>query len=126
VLGVTTVVPMMAADAFVIAMINRKHDVAVDGDWVQQERDHEYRVMKLNSDERQRRRVEITERVTAVCVVFGIVGSLAVLAALIYFWQHDSGGRGHQVEVACVAAGGTWTSLGGGSKVCIHINQESQ
>lgn len=93
-----------------------------DSDWVKQERDHEYRMASLKSDDQRRRREVITERLMIAGWAFGIPLVVAVLVAGIYLWQHDSGQRGHEVEVACVESGGTWTTIGGaGSAVCIHI-----
>jgi hypothetical protein len=99
-----------------------------EDDWIKQERDHEHRMTELRMKDQWRKREALTERITAVCVAFGIVASLAVVAALIYFWQASTGQRGLEVEKACVAAGGTWTSIGGGTAkpVCVHIAKVEQ
>lgn len=93
-----------------------------DSDWIQQERNHEYRMASLKEEADRRKRTAITERVTAVSVALGITFVVAILVAGIYFWQHDAGQRGKQAELACLTAGGTWTTIGGGtSKVCVYL-----
>ena len=92
-----------------------------DADWVQQERDHEYRMACLKEDENRRRRANRTERIVAVTWGVGIVLALAILSSLVYFWQASAGERGQMVELACVESGGTWTSLSGGSNVCVRV-----
>lgn len=92
-----------------------------DADWVQQERDHEYRMARLKEDSDDQTRRHRTERWVAAMWAFGIVGAIVALSALIYFWQHDSGQRGQEVKLACVQSGGTWTGVGGGSPTCIRI-----
>lgn len=103
-----------------------------DADWVKQDQDFQYKMAQLASDEQRSRRVHTTERVTNICVAMGIVLGLATVAALIYFVQRDFGQRDHEsermrreVQQTCVAGGGTWTSIGGGSEVCVHIGGSS-
>jgi hypothetical protein len=94
----------------------------VDGDWVQQERDHEYRMASLKEDVNRRRREHFTERLIAVTWGVGIVAVVGIIAALVFLWQQDAGKRGQKVELACVESGGTWTSLSGGSDVCVRVS----
>ena len=99
-----------------------------DDPWIKAERAHERDMADLKFRDDRYRREQRTERIVAVCVAFGIVGSLAVLAALIYFWQESAGERGRKVEEACIAAGGTWTVLGGGTgkAVCVRVSELPQ
>jgi hypothetical protein len=92
---------------------------SVDGDWVQQERDHEYRMASLKEDVDRRRRDNLTERLVAFMWGFGIVLVVGIVAALVFFWQQDAGNRGQKAELACLTSGGTWTGLNGGSDICV-------
>jgi hypothetical protein len=94
-----------------------------DSDWVEQERQHEYRMASLKEDADRRRREHRTERFVAATWGIGIVAGLAILSALIFFWQDSAGVRGQTVELACVESGGTWTSLSGGSNICVRVGQ---
>jgi hypothetical protein len=91
-----------------------------DADWVQQERDHEYRMASLKEDVNRRRREHLTERISTITVGTVVVLGIAIAAGLIYFWQASAGERGREVELACVQNGGTWTGVGGGADVCIR------
>lgn len=97
-----------------------------DADWVEQERNHEYRMASLKEDADRRTREHRTKRFEAAMWTIGIIGVLSVLTAFIYGWQHDAGMRGNEVEIACVTSGGTWTSVGGGTQTCIRITQGEQ
>ena len=95
-----------------------------DADWIKQERDHEYAMFR----ERERRDGSIREHrtrgITAVTCGVGIVLVVGILSALIYFWNVGSSERKHEIEVACITSGGTWTAIGGGaSKVCVHLDK---
>ena len=93
-----------------------------DDDWVKQERDHEYRMASLKEDADRRKRQALSDRVMYVSWALGISLVVGFLVAGIYFWQHDAGQRGQQAELTCLSAGGTWTSIGGGtSDVCVHL-----
>jgi hypothetical protein len=94
-----------------------------DDAFIKSANDHEYSMAKLASEDRNRRRAATTERVQAVAWVVGIVAVLAIATTWIYLWQKDAGDRGIRIEQACVDSGGTWTSLGGGSKMCVRIEQ---
>jgi hypothetical protein len=90
-----------------------------DADWVQQERDHEYKMASLKEDMDRRQREQRTERFVAAMWAFGIVSVISILASLIFLWQQDAGERGQKAELACLTSGGTWTGLNGGADLCI-------
>jgi hypothetical protein len=90
-----------------------------DSDWIQQERNHEYKMASLMEEVDRRRREQRTERFVAFMWAFGIVSVVAILSALIYLWQQDAGERGQKAEMACLTSGGTWTGLNGGADLCI-------
>lgn len=90
-----------------------------DADWVQQERNHEYKMASLKEDVDRRQREQRTERFVAAMWAFGIVSVISILAALIFLWQQDAGERGQKAELACLNSGGTWTGLNGGADLCI-------
>lgn len=93
-----------------------------DTEWIRQDQEFQYRMASLKEDVNRRRREHFTERMIAVTWGVGIVAVVAILAALIFLWQKDAGSRGQKVELACVEGGGTWTSLSGGSDVCVRVS----
>lgn len=92
-----------------------------DSDWISAERNHEFRMAKEINEAMKVRRHEITERVKMVSVTFGIVAVVLAIVSAIYFTVDRSSVRLQEQELACVQAGGTWTSIGGGSSVCVRI-----
>lgn len=94
-----------------------------DSDWVQQERDHEYRMASLKEEVNRRRREHLTERIGTITTGTVIALVVGTVAALIFFWQQDAGERGQKAELACIDSGGTWTGVGGGSDICVRVGQ---
>ena len=95
-----------------------------DSDWVQRERDHEYKMAKLKSDDDESRRRNRSDRIGSVTVGAVIIMCTLIIVAGIFLWQKSAGERGLQVEIACIEAGGTWTSVGGGSPVCARVGEQ--
>lgn len=98
-----------------------------DSEWIKAERSHEREMADMMNRNNRDRRQQITERVQAVSWAVGITLVVAILVAGIYYWQHDAGQRGKQAELACITAGGTWTTIGGGqSKTCVYFNEDGE
>lgn len=94
-----------------------------DADWVAQERKHERDMADMKMRDDRDRRVQRNQMAGYIATAVAAVLIIAALVAGIYAWQHDAGQRDHEVEIACTAAGGTWTQIGGSnaSEVCVHI-----
>lgn len=92
-----------------------------DTEWIKQDQEFQFKMASLKEDVNRRRREHFTTRLIMVTWGVGIVAVVAIVAALIFFWQQDAGKRGQKVELACVESGGTWTSLSGGSDVCVRV-----
>jgi hypothetical protein len=94
-----------------------------DSDWISAERDHEFRLMREKNAEEQARREQITERVRNITIGVVVCFIVAIALGSITFVVERSMVRDHEQEMACLAAGGSWTSIGGGTTVCVRISE---
>lgn len=95
-----------------------------DADWIQQERDHEYKMAKLKRDDEASRRHNRSDRISVITTGVAVVLGILIIVAGLFLWQKSAGERGLQVEIACAESGGTWTSIGGGSPVCARVGEQ--
>lgn len=85
--------------------------------------DHEYRMAQEMRRDNESKREHRTERIIAWAWAFGAVTIVAIIAGLIFTVWSRSSAQNHQERIACTEAGGTWTSIGRGSPVCIRIEE---
>jgi len=94
-------------------------------DWIKQERDHEYRIADLKFKDQYRKREAWNTRIGYIASAVAAIFIAVIVIIPIYLWNVDSAKRTHEIETACLASGGTWTSVGGGTEMCVHIVEGS-
>jgi hypothetical protein len=96
-----------------------------DEGWIKAEREHERKMSEAKERSDWKKREAMTTRIGYIATATAITIVVATIALLIYAWQESAGERGQELEKACIAVGGTWTTIGGGqSKVCLHLEEE--
>jgi hypothetical protein len=94
-----------------------------DADWVKQERDHEYSMADLKMKDQWRKREAWNVRIGYIATAVAAVLITAIVIIPIYLYNVSSGKTSKEIQIACATSGGTWTSLGGGSNMCVYFDK---
>lgn len=93
----------------------------MNDDFITATNEHEREMTRMRMQEEESRRAHRTERIIAWAWAFGTAAVVAIIAGSILFvWQRSSA-QDHEEKLSCTAAGGTWTSIGGGTGVCVSV-----
>lgn len=101
-----------------------------DADWVQRDQEFQYKMAREANEDKNRARLERTERVKGITVGTVIVLVVAAVAALIWrivVTAQDSDLRRdleHEKTItACTSSGRSWVSINGGQYTCVKIGE---
>lgn len=94
-----------------------------DSAWIKAERDHEFRMLREQNEDRKLQRRAVTERITHITVGVTIVLVVAIVVTLIWRVTVNWSAADTERDRICAETGGTRAAINGGGVVCIHLGE---